>query len=103
MIPNATAPARFIGADVGKADVVVFDASAGTCRTLPNTPAALARFAQALPSESLVVCEATGGFEAALLAACLDAGRPVHRADARKVRAFVRSFGTLAKTDALDA
>ena len=66
----------------------------GQHRALPNTPAALARFAASLPPGCLVVCEATGGHEAALLAACLDAGIPVHRADARKVRAFARSFGT---------
>ena len=31
------------------------------------------------------------------------AGRAAHRADARKVKAFIRSFGTLGKTDAIDA
>ena len=29
--------------------------------------------------------------------------RSVHRADARKVKAFIRSFGTIGKTDAIDA
>ena len=33
----------------------------------------------------------------------LTAGVPAHRADARKVKAFIRSFGTLGKTDAIDA
>ncbi|MGA9865936.1 MAG: transposase [Acetobacteraceae bacterium] len=30
-------------------------------------------------------------------------GTTVHRADARKVKAFISSFGTLGKTDAIDA
>ena len=50
-----------------------------------------------------MVCEATGGYELTLLAALLAAGVPAHRADARKVKAFIRSFGTLGKTDAIDA
>jgi transposase len=51
----------------------------------------------------LVVCEATGGYETRLLAALVAAGIQAHRADARKVKSFIRSLGTLAKTDAIDA
>lgn len=72
-------------------------------RTLANTPQALAAFAASLDPTCLVVCEATGGYEDALLAALLAAGCPAHRADARKVKAFIRSFGTLGKSDTLDA
>ena len=32
-----------------------------------------------------------------------DTGVPACRADARKVKAFIRSFGTLGKSDAIDA
>jgi transposase len=94
---------RFLGCDVGKIDIVVFDSASGQTRTIANQPDALARFASELDGTCLVVCEATGGYEAALLEAMLDAAVPAHRADARKVKAFIRSFGTLGKTDALDA
>ena len=47
--------------------------------------------------------EATGGYERDLLAALIAAGVPACRADARKVKAFIRSFGTLGKSDAIDA
>lgn len=94
---------RFIGCDVGKATIVVFDSRDGRTRSLANTPKALAAFAESLDATALVVCEATGGYEDALLAALLAAAIPAHRADARKVKAFIRSFGTLAKSDALDA
>jgi transposase len=101
-------PSRFLGCDVGKAEIVVLDSRDGTTRTLPNRPDALARFAAGLnlaglDPDCLAVCEATGGYEGALLAALLAAGCPAHRADARKVKAFIRSFGTLGKSDALDA
>ena len=96
-------PTRFLGCDVGKAGIVVFDSRDASLRTLPNQPDSLATFAAGLDPTCLVVCEATGGYEDALLAALLTAGCPAHRADARKVKAFIRSFGTLAKSDTLDA
>src|SRR5271169_2029823 len=75
----------------------------GRSRSIANEPQALSDFASGLEPTCFVVCEATGGYEGALLAALLAAGVPVHRADARKVKAFIRSFGTIGKTDAIDA
>ena len=98
-----TPPTRFIGLDVGKSEIFVFDQSTGAERALQNEPRALAEFAAALDETCFCVCEATGGYEAALLDALCQAGRAAHRADARKVKAFIRSFGRLGKTDALDA
>ncbi len=103
MTQDTPAPARFIGCDVGKAGIVVFDSRDGRIRTIPNQPDDLAAFATGLDHTCLAVCEATGGHEAALLSALMQAGRAAHRADARKVKAFIRSFGTLGKTDAIDA
>lgn len=96
-------PSRFIGCDVGKTSIVVFDSATGRTRTIRNDPDALTSFAAQLDPACLVVCEATGGYEADLLQALTQAGRAAHRADARKVKAFIRSFGTLGKTDAIDA
>lgn len=100
-------PAHFcalvIGCDVGKYEIAVYRSDTGESFVLPNQADALTRFASSLDPRSLVVCEATGGYEAALLAALTEAGRPAHRADARKVKSFIRSLGTLAKTDAIDA
>jgi transposase len=96
-------PQSFIGCDVGKTVIVAHDLASAQTRTIPNTPQALADFATGLAPDCLVVCEATGGHEAALLAALGQAGRLAHRADARKVKAFIRSYGRLAKTDAIDA
>ena len=72
-------------------------------RSIANEPRALFDFAASLDPACFVVCEATGGYEGDLLAALIAAGVPAHRADARKVKAFIRSFGTLGKTDAIDA
>jgi transposase len=96
-------PSRFIGCDVGKTAIVVFDTASGRTYAVANTPEALSGFAASLEATCFVVCEATGGYERDLLAALIAAGVPACRADARKVKAFIRSFGTLGKSDAIDA
>ncbi len=58
---------------------------------------ALNAFAGELDDSCLVVCEATGGYEDLLLDALLLHAIPAHRADARKVKAFIRSFGSSVK------
>jgi len=102
-MPEITTPSRFVGCDVGKHTITIFDSASSQSREIENTPESLRAFAEQLENSCLVVCEATGGHEAALLDALLAAGVPAHRADARKVKAFIRSFGTLGKTDAIDA
>jgi transposase len=103
MIASLAIPSGFIGCDVGKLGIVIFDSRDGTTRTITNRLDAVTAFATGLDSACLAVCEATGGYEAGLLAALVKARIPVHRADARKVKAFIRSFGILGKTDTIDA
>ena len=55
-------PARFIGCDVGKTSIVVFDSRDASTRTVANKPEPLAAFAAGLDDTCLVVCEATGGY-----------------------------------------
>jgi transposase len=51
----------------------------------------------------LVIVEATGGFERAVVGALAAAGLPVAVVNPRQVREFARATGRLAKSDALDA
>jgi transposase len=103
MLSPAKPTTRFLGADVGKTEIVVHEFATRRSRSIANEAKALAKFAAELDVNCFVVCEATGGYEAELLAALFEAGVPAHRADARKVKAFIRSLGTLGKTDKLDA
>jgi transposase len=93
----------FLGFDVGKHEITVYDDACAQIHTITNKTTHIRRFLKRFGSQSLAVCEATGGYENLLLECLLVAGIPAHRADARKVKAFIRSFGTLAKTDAIDA
>ena len=52
---------------------------------------------------SLVVLEATGGYEITVAAALCAAGLPLTVVNPRQIRDFARSTGQLAKTDVLDA
>ena len=52
---------------------------------------------------SLVVLEATGGYETTVAAALCAAGLPLAVVNPRQIRDFARSTGKLAKTDTLDA
>ena len=94
---------RVLGCDVAKDSITLFDTAVARPETVDNSPQALKALFKRLESDVFVVCEATGGYEAALLAAAHDAGLPIHRADPRKAKAFVRSLRTYGKTDALDA
>jgi len=94
---------NFIGFDVSKHTIAVHNHAAGTTEDIKNSPSDLRTFVRSLPHTCLAICEPTGGYEASLLTALTAAQVPVHRADARKVKAFIRSLGIYGKTDTLDA
>src|SRR2546425_875947 len=52
---------------------------------------------------TLIVLEATGGYEVKVAAVLANAGLPVAVVNPRQIRDFARATGQLAKTDALDA
>jgi transposase len=95
----------FVGLDVAKATLEVAVRPSGECWQLANEESALLPLVtrlQALGS-TLVVLEATGGFEHAVVAALAAAAVPVVVANPRQVRDFARATGQLAKTDTIDA
>lgn len=93
---------HFIGVDVGKSALVIHDTRTGCLSEVANELKAVKAFIKTIGPDCLLVCEATGGHEALLLAAALAGGVAAHRADAAKVKAFIRSFGRLGKSDKID-
>jgi len=93
----------FIGFDVSKDSITVHNSQTGITEDIGNDPASLRRYVKQLNEHCLAICEPTGGYEAALLDALAARRVPTHRADARKVKAFIRSLGIHGKTDAIDA
>ena len=94
-----------VGIDVSKAMLVVAVVPTGERWTTETTPAAIdeliARLQRVTPT--IIVVEATGGYERALVAACASAGLPVAVVNPRQVRAFAQALGRTAKTDDIDA
>jgi transposase len=96
---------EFIGIDVAKAQLEFAGRPSGATGTVSNAvdgiDALVAQLRALTPA--LIVLEATGGYEAAAVAALATAGLPVVVANPRQVRDFARATGQLAKTDAIDA
>ena len=105
---KVTAPVPpFVGIDVSKHRLDLHSRPSGEGFALDHDEegvAALVRRLAALePAPALIVLEATGGMEVRLAAALAAAGLPVAVVNPRRVRAFARATGRLAKTDRLDA
>ena len=100
-----TTSAVVVGVDVAKDRLDVAVRPSGEAWSEANDEAGItALVARLRPlGPALIVCEATGGFERAAIAALAAAGLPVVVANPRQVRDFARATGQLAKTDALDA
>jgi transposase len=97
--------ALYVGIDVSKArlDVAVYEPA--TDWQVENSDAGIAALMERLQtlSPTLIVLEATGGYESVLVAELAAAHLPVVVTNPRRVRSFARSTGKLAKTDKLDA
>jgi transposase len=94
-----------VGIDVGKDRVVIGVHPSGESWESATTGDALEtlmRRLRALTPARLVV-EATGGYEAPVVAAAAAVGLPIIVVNPRQVRAYARALGRAAKTDAIDA
>ena len=103
-VPTPTT-AVFVGIDVAKAQLDVALRPHAETFQVANDGAGIAHLVDRLQplAPTLVVLEATGGFETAVVGALVAAGLPVAVINPRQLRSFARVLGTLAKTDVLDA
>ena len=95
----------FIGIDIAKDKIDIHVRPSGESWTASTTPADLSTTAARLAAlgPTIIVMEATGGYETRLAASLATSELPVAIINPRQVRDFARSLGTLAKTDAIDA
>jgi len=94
-----------VGIDISKTRFVVAVSPTGERWTSETGPAAMDGLVTRLQrlTPAVIVVEATGGYERALVAACAAAGLPVAIVNPRQVRAFAQALGLTAKTDDIDA
>jgi transposase len=95
----------FVGIDVAKAWVDVAVVPSGQKQRVSTEAAALEGLVRELIAlaPTVIVVEASGGYESALVSACGVAGLPIVLVNPRQVRDFAKALGRLAKTDTLDA
>jgi transposase len=112
MMPAAAA--RFnhvIAFDVAKASLSLHILPSGETLSLQNDGAAIRRLLKREQKRNrkqglgpmLVICEATGGYEDAVLKAACALGLECHRAHGSSVRAYAKFRGRHAKNDPIDA
>jgi len=94
-----------VGIDVSKATLVIAVDPTGARWTSETTPAAIEALVTRLRTvaPAIIVVEATGGYERAVVAGCAAAGLPMAVVNPRQVRAFAHALGRTAKTDEIDA
>jgi transposase len=97
--------AYFVGIDVSKAHLDVHVRPTGDSFRVPHDDAGFATLLERVRPlmPTVVVLEATGGYEMPLAATLAGAGLPVAIVNPRQIRHFARATGQLAKTDLLDA
>jgi transposase len=95
----------FVGIDVAKAQLDMALRPTGERWALTNDDAGIAVLVPRLQAiaPQLIVLEATGSYQRAVVAALAAAGLPVAVVNPRHARDFAKATGQLAKTDALDA
>lgn len=108
---NPSLPEHVVAFEVSKHQLVVHTLPADRQCPIPNTPAAVRRVLaaelrhnrRARLGAMLVLCEATGGYEAHVLEAAVELGIEAHKAHGSRVRHFAKYKGLKAKNDPIDA
>jgi transposase len=97
---------EFVGIDIGKNEFVAAVFGSKNTEIYSNDPMGYSKFFKdyfCVLKNSLVVLETTGGHENDLTLFLIEKNIIVHRADTRKVKSFIKSYGQKAKTDKIDA
>lgn len=95
----------YVGIDVAKDKLDVATWGEKGCPELSNSKRGIAKLVKQMLvlGPKLIVVEATGGYEEAVVLALFEAGLPVALVSPQRVRQYARAKGLLAKTDRIDA
>ncbi len=95
----------YVGIDVSKESLEVAKLGKKPTERFSNKKPGIAKLVRHLKpwKPKLIVVEATGGYEEALVLALFEAGLPVALVSPQRVRQYAKAKGLLAKTDPIDA
>jgi transposase len=96
---------KYVGIDVSKDKLDVAIWGEKNCLEIANSKRGITNLVKQMLTLAphLIVVEATGGYEEAVVLALFEAGLPVALVSPQRVRQYARAKGLLAKTDRLDA
>lgn len=96
---------KYVGIDVSKDKLDVASWGEKSCPEFLNNKRGIAKLVKHMLAlePQLIVVEATGGYEEAVVMALFEAGLPVALVSPQRVRQYARAKGLLAKTDQIDA
>lgn len=97
---------HFIGIDIGKFEFAAAMHNSKLNKLYPNTAAGCSDLFDNINvdlDKTLIILENTGGYECQVIDFFRQKDIKVHRADTRKVKNFIRSYGQKGKTDKIDA
>ena len=94
---------RYVGIDVSKQHLDIFDEGLGVPERIANATQAITQLVARWQCDALIVFEATGVYDLELRKALERAGIRFARINPARARDFARASGQLAKTDPIDA
>jgi transposase len=93
----------YVGIDVSKNSLDVYIHPLGKSLKVSNDPKGIKELKKSLPKQvTLIVMEATGGYEQLVARTLSEVGLPIAVVNPRQVRDFAKAMGQLAKTDKID-
>lgn len=100
-----TSIGKYVGIDVAKEKLDIAVLGETKARQVKNDEEGIAKLVEEMKvlRPELVVVEATGGYQRAVVLGLYEAGLPVAVVNPSRVRQYARACGLLAKTDKLDA
>lgn len=100
-----TSSGKFVGIDVAKEKLDIAVMGETKASQVGNDEAGIAKLIKKMQvmKPELIVVEATGGYQRAVVLGLYEAGLPVAMVNPSRVRQYARASGLLAKTDKLDA
>lgn len=96
---------KYVGIDVSKDKLDVAIWGEKRCLQIANSKRGIVKLVKQMVglAPKLIVVEATGGYEEAVVLALFEAGLPVALVSPQRVRQYAKAKGLLAKTDQIDA
>jgi Transposase and inactivated derivatives len=96
---------KYVGIDVSKDKLDVAIWGEKSCLEVANSKRGITKLVKQMLAlaPKLIVVEATGGYEEAVVLGLFEAGLPVALVSPQRVRQYARAKGLLAKTDRIDA